>query len=262
MRNRKSILLLAMVVFIGLTFTSCVSRKTFMPYQEIEQLQPESPQHFETVFQPDDMLLIVVSTGDEETDELYNVYGTVVSTSGVTGTGQRQQHTYLVDDEGNIEFPNIGKIHVAGKTKTELADYLKQEVSKYAKNPIINIRITNYKVTVHGEVNRAGVHTIGSERITLPEALALSGDMTIYGNRKKILVMREENGIRKSEYVDITNADFMNSDFYYLKQNDIVFVEQNNVRKNSAAVGPNISTMFSAISLLVSIITLGIRINN
>lgn len=261
MRNKKSILLLAMIVFIGLTFTSCVSRKNFMPYQEIEQLQPESPKHFETVFQPDDMLLIVVSAEDQEIAEPYNVYGTVVSTIG-TGVGQRQQHTYLVDEEGYIEFPVIGRIRVAGKTKTELTDYLKKEISKDIKNPIVNIRITNYKVTVHGEVNRAGVHTIGSERITLPEALALSGDMTIYGNRKKILVMREENGIRKSEYVDITNADFMNSDFYYLKQNDIVFVEQNNVRKNSAAVGPNISTMFSAISLLVSIITLGIRINN
>lgn len=261
MRNKKSVLLLAMIVFIGLTFTSCVSRKNFMPYQEIEQLQPESPKHFETVFQPDDMLLIVVSAEDQEIAEPYNVYGTVVSTNG-SGVGQRQQHTYLVDEEGYIEFPVIGRIHVAGKTKAELTDYLKKEISKDIKNPIINIRITNYKVTVHGEVNRAGVHTIGSERITLPEALALSGDMTIYGNRKKILVMREENGIRKSEYVDITNADFMNSDFYYLKQNDIVFVEQNNVRKNSAAVGPNISTMFSAISLLVSIITLGIRINN
>ena len=261
MRNKKSVLLLAMIVFIGLTFTSCVSRKNFMPYQEIEQLQPESPKHFETVFQPDDMLLIVVSAEDQEIAEPYNVYGTVVSTTG-SGVGQRQQHTYLVDEEGYIEFPVIGRIHVAGKTKAELTDYLKKEISKDIKNPIINIRITNYKVTVHGEVNRAGVHTIGSERITLPEALALSGDMTIYGNRKKILVMREENGIRKSEYVDITNADFMNSDFYYLKQNDIVFVEQNNVRKNSAAVGPNISTMFSAISLLVSIITLGIRINN
>jgi len=260
MKKKKSILLLAMVIFIGLTFSSCVSRKKFMPYQEIENLQPESPKSFETVFQPDDMLLIVVSAEDQEIAEPYNVYGTVVS-SGV-GVEQRQQHTYLVDDEGYIEFPVLGRIHVAGKTKAQLADFLKKGISRDIKNPIINIRITNYKVTVHGEVNRPGVHTIGSERITLPEALALSGDMTIYGNRQKILVMREENGIRKSSYVDITNADFMNSDFYYLKQNDIVFVEQNNVRKNSAAVGPNISTMFSAISLLVSIITLGIRINN
>lgn len=260
MKKKKSILLLAMMIFIGLTFSSCVSRKKFMPYQEIEQLQPDSPKNFETVFQPDDMLLIVVSAEDQEIADAYNVYGTVV-TSGI-GVGQRQQHTYLVDDEGYIEFPVLGRIHVAGKTKAQLTDLLKKEISRDIKNPIINIRITNYKVTVHGEVNRAGVHTIGSERITLPEALALSGDMTIYGNRQKVLVMREENGIRKSSYVDITNADFMNSDFYYLKQNDIVFVEQNNIRKNSAAVGPNISTMFSAISLLVSIITLGIRINN
>src|SRR5690554_2520223 len=260
MKKKKSILLLAMVIFIGLTFSSCVSRKKFMSYQEIENLQPESPKSFETVFQPDDMLLIVVSAEDQEIAEPYNVYGTVVS-SGV-GVGQRQQHTYLVDDEGYIEFPVLGRIHVAGKTKAQLADFLKKGISRDIKNPIINIRITNYKVTVHGEVNRAGVHTIGSERITLPEALALSGDMTIYGNRQKILVMREENGIRKHNYVDLTNANFMNSDFYYLKQNDIVFVEQNNVRKNSAAVGPNISTMFSAVSLLVSIVTLAIRINN
>jgi len=260
MKNKKSIVLL-LLICIGLTFTSCVSRKDFMPYQNVESLATEAPNQFETVFQPDDMLSIVVSAANPIIAEPYNVYGTVVTTLD-SGVGQRQQHTYLVDEEGYIDFPILGRIHVAGKTKSEVHAYLQKEVSKDINNPIINIRITNFKVTVHGEVNRAGVHTVGSERITLPEAIALSGDMTIYGNRQKILVMREENGIRKHNYVDLTNANFMNSDFYYLKQNDIVFVEQNNVRKNSAAVGPNISTMFSAVSLLVSIVTLAIRINN
>lgn len=260
MKNKKSIVLL-LLICIGLTFTSCVSRKDFMPYQNVESLATEAPNQFETVFQPDDMLSIVVSAANPIIAEPYNVYGTVVTTLD-SSVGQRQQHTYLVDEEGYIDFPILGRIHVAGKTKSEVHAYLQKEISKDINNPIINIRITNFKVTVHGEVNRAGVHTVGSERITLPEAIALSGDMTIYGNRQKILVMREENGIRKHNYVDLTNANFMNSDFYYLKQNDIVFVEQNNVRKNSAAVGPNISTMFSAVSLLVSIVTLAIRINN
>src|SRR5690554_600987 len=260
MKNKKSIVLL-LLICIGLTFTSCVSRKDFMPYQNVESLATEAPNQFETVFQPDDMLSIVVSAANPIIAEPYNVYGTVVTTLD-SGVGQRQQHTYLVDEEGYIDFPILGRIHVAGKTKSEVHAYLQKEISKDINNPIINIRITNFKVTVHGEVNRAGVHTVGSERITLPEAIALSGDMTIYGNRQKILVMREDNGIRKHNYVDLTNANFMNSDFYYLKQNDIVFVEQNNVRKNSAAVGPNISTMFSAVSLLVSIVTLAIRINN
>ncbi len=258
---KKRLALFLTIALVALSLGSCVSTEKFMPYQEVEKLQPKSPHQYETVFQPDDMLLIVVSAENQEIADPYNVYGTVVSTS-TSGAGQRQQHTYLVDEKGFIDFPILGRIHVGGKTKTELSNYLYKEISKDIRNPIINIRITNYKVTVHGEVNRAGVHTIGTERITLPEAIALSGDMTIYGNRKRVLVMREENGERKSNYVDITKADFMNSEFYYLKQNDIVFVEQNNVRKNSAAVGPNISTIFSAVSLLATIITLAIRINN
>lgn len=258
---KKRLALFLTFALVALSLGSCVSTEKFMPYQEVEKLQPKSPNQFETVFQPDDMLLIVVSADNQEIADPYNVYGTVVSTS-TSGAGQRQQHTYLVDEKGFIDFPILGRIKVSGKTKTELSNYLYKEISKDIKNPIINIRITNYKVTVHGEVNRAGVHTIGTERITLPEAIALSGDMTIYGNRKRVLVMREENGERKSNYIDITKADFMNSEFYYLKQNDIVFVEQNSVRKNSAAVGPNISTIFSAVSLLATIITLAIRINN
>lgn len=255
---KKRLALFLTLTLVALSLGSCVSTEKFMPYQEVEKLQSKSPNQFETVFQPDDMLLIAVSAASPDIAAPYNLNASTGNDSG----GQGSQSNYLVDEKGYIDFPILGRIKAAGKTKTELSEYLYKEISKDIRNPIINIRITNYKITVHGEVNNAGVHTIGTERITLPEALALSGDMTIYGNRKRVLVMREENGVRKSDYIDITKADFMNSEYYYLKQNDIVFVEQNNVRKNSAAVGPNIATIFSAVSLLATIITLAIRINN
>src|SRR5690606_3988547 len=120
-------------------------------------------------------------------------------------------------------------------------------------------RIMNFKVTVQGEVNRPGVHSINSERLTLSEALALSGDLTIYGRRSTVLIIREVNGQRLRIRVDMTKADFMTAPYYYLNQNDIVYVEPNETRVNSSSVGPNISVGLSALSLLVTIIALATK---
>lgn len=110
----------------------------------------------------------------------------------------------------------------------------------------------NFKVTVQGEVTRPGVHTIASERITLPEALTLSGDITVYGKRNNILITREEDNTIKTYRVDLTQSNFINSEFYYLKQNDVIYVEPNKTRVNSSAVGPNVSIYMTAVSLLLT----------
>src|SRR5690606_23063795 len=115
-----------------------------------------------------------------------------------------------------------------------IVENLKTQISKDIKNPIINLRIMNFKVTVKGEVTRPGVHTIASERVTLPEALTLSGDLTIYGKRNNILITREEDNTIKTYRVDLTQSNFINSEFYYLKQNDVIYVEPNKTRVNSS----------------------------
>lgn len=240
------------VILTGLLITSCASREKIAYYQNIDQTEIVNKK-FETKIKNDDLLMIIVSAQDPVAVQPFNLMSNLtVDPTNQAGGGQRQQQLYLVDDNGFIDFPTLGKIEVANKTKAQIISELQNKISKYVINPIINLRIMNYKVTIQGEVKKPGTHTINSERITLMEAIALSGDLTNYGKRDNILVLREENGEIKSHRVDLTKADFINSDFYYLKQNDVVYVEPNKVAVNSSAVGPNVSIYMTAISLLLT----------
>jgi len=145
---------------------------------------------------------------------------------------------------------------VSGLTRTELLKTLEEKIGVYIKDPIINLRVNNFKVSVLGEVNAPGTYSISSERITLIEALTMAKDLTIYGVRNNILIIREIDGIKSFNRVDITKADFINSPFYYLGQNDVVYVEPNKNKINGAAVGPNTSVIISITSILITIITL------
>lgn len=245
-----------------LLLTSCASREKIVYYQNVEDvlLKETNETKFETKFRADDLLMIIVSAEDIQAAAPFNLVNSMTTNpNNPAGSGQMQQQLYLVDSNGNIEFPVLGTIKIAGKTKAEAVQLLTQEIGQYIHNPIINLRIMNYKVTVQGEVNKPGVHNINSERLTLTEAIALSGDMTVYGKRDNVLVIREIDGKRIPIRVDMTKADFMSSPYYYLNQNDIVYVEPNKTRVNSSVVGPNLSLGLSALSLLVTIIALSIK---
>lgn len=243
------------IIPVGLAIalmTSCVPRERIVYYQDIDT-NSFSTNKFETIIKPDDLLMIIVSAQDPEAAAPYNLMTDLtVNPNNAAGGSQRQQQLYLVDQEGFVDFPILGKVEMGGKSKEEIVKNLQTLISKDIKNPIINLRIMNFKVTVNGEVNRPGVHTIASERITLPEALTLSGDLTSYGRRNNILITREDDNSIKTYRVDLTQSDFINSDFYYLKQNDIIYVEPNKTRINSSAVGPNVSIYMTAISLLIT----------
>ena len=161
--------------------------------------------------------------------------------------------TYLVDINGEIDFPVIGKIKLDGLTRTQAVKLIEQKVSEYIIEPSVNLRILNFKFSVLGEVNKPGTYKIDSERITLLEALSQAGDLTIYGKRNNILLIREINGKKEYNRVDITKADFINSSNYYLIQNDVILVQPNNTRINSSVIGPNITVTISALSLLTTI---------
>ena len=258
LRSSSAVLLLLAAVF----FTSCASRKTVVFYQNVEDVlaKNNTVTNFETHLQPDDLLMIIVSAQDREAAAPFNLVNTMTTNpNNPAGTGQMQQQLYLVDNKGNIEFPVLGTIKISGLTKKEAIDYLTTEISKYIIRPIVNMRIMNFKVTVQGEVNRPGIHTVVSERLTLADAIALSGDMTVYGKRDNVLVIREIEGKRIPYRVDMTQADFITSPYYYLNQNDIVYVEPNKTRVNSSVVGPNLTLGLSALSLLVTIIALSTK---
>ncbi|RDI58362.1 polysaccharide biosynthesis/export family protein [Flavobacterium glaciei] len=257
---KHSLLLNKIVPFIILVLLfSCASKKDMIYYQDVDVLgKQEKANSYEITIQPDDLLSIIVSAEDPEIAAPFNL--TAVTSQNVNnvgaGDGQLRVQRYLVDANGNIDFPILGKLKLSGLSRTELLDMLHAKISTYIKNPIVNIRIANFKVSVQGEVNAPGSYTIESERITLIEALTMAKDLTVYGKRNNILIIREIDGVKSYNRVDITNASFMNSPFYYLAQNDVIYVEPNQNKINSAAVGPSTTIIFSITSILITLATL------
>lgn len=245
-----------MFIMLSFLFFSCASKKDIVYYQNIDEINDsQNAVSYEVKIQPDDLLMIIVTAEDPEIALPFNLMSvTMPNTANLqAATGQQTNQSYLVDRSGNIEFPILGKLQVGGLTRTELLQLLKDKIGVYIKNPIINLRIMNFKVSLQGEVNVPGTYTVSSERITLIEALSMGKDLTIYGKRDNILVIREVNGVKSYTRVDITKADFINSPYYYLTQNDVVYVQPNNVKVNASAVGPNTSVIISAISILITI---------
>lgn len=227
--------------------------------QDIEKLADSSEiEHNNPTIVPSDLLIITVSSFDMEAVLPFNLLMPARNMEQQTGANSRNRDMqgYLVSAEGTIEFPVLGTMEVAGLTRSELIKKLKEDISKYVKDPIVNVTISNYKVTVLGEVNQPGTFTIPDERITLLEAIGRAGDLTIYGKRENILILREKDGVKEYKKIDITKSEFLDSDYYYLKQNDVVYVEPNNAQVNAAAYNRNSSVYISIASVLISLILL------
>jgi polysaccharide export outer membrane protein len=245
---------LPFLIFLMLIITSCASKKDILYLQDYERIATMTTGNFEPlVIRPNDILLINVASFDMEAAAPFNlIQPSRDITQSRVGTN-RDAQGFIVNADGTIEFPVLGTVMAGGKTRQELVNHLKNEISVYLKDPIINIEITNYKITVLGEVNRPGTYNIRDERITLLEALGYAGDLNIYGKRDNILVVREENGVRTYSVVDITKSNFMQSPFYYLKQNDVVYIQPNNAQVGGAAYNRNSSVYISIASVLISL---------
>ena len=245
------------LLLVVLLTTSCASRK------ELVYLQGGSNTKelvsYEPVLQPDDVVMIVVSSENPEVAAPYNLKAITVQGDTENGIGAQRMQTYILDKEGKIEFPLLGTISLSGLTKTQAVAKLKELLKDHVNDAIINFRILNFKITVLGEVQKPGTYPVSSERITLLEAIGMSGDLTIYGNRTNVLLIREKNGTKTMERIDLTKSDFLNSSAYYLSQNDVVYIEPNKTRINSSAIGPNLTVGISALSLIVTIIALTVK---
>lgn len=254
-KNFISIKIICLISFVFLLL-SCGSRKDIVYYQNIDTMAAQqNANSYEVKIQPDDLLMIIVSAEDPEIAVPFNLATVTIANPSKLemAGGQQVIQSYLVDRNGIIDFPVLGKLQVGGLTRSEVLKMLKDKIGVYIKNPIINLRITNFKISLQGEVNLPGTYTISSERVTLVEAISMAKDLTIYGKRDNILVIREVNGKKSYNRIDITKSDFINSPFYYLAQNDVVYVEPNKTKVNSSAVGPNTAVIISAISILVSL---------
>jgi len=238
-------LLLLFVIF------SCASRKDLVYLQNIDTVgNSNAAANFEPVLQPDDLLSIIVSAETPEVTIPFNLPS--IQGNYQIGNNQNGIKTYLIDSFGNIEFPVIGKIKLGGLTRSAANAKIVKSVSEYITNPSINLRILNYKIAVIGEVTRPGNYSIASERVTILEGLALAGDLTIYGKRDNILLIREIEGKKTFSRIDLTKTDFIDSPNYYLVQNDILVVEPNKTKINASAFGPNLPVIISALSLLLT----------
>jgi polysaccharide export outer membrane protein len=254
----RKITILFLVMFV---LSSCGSRERIIYFQNIGEVSPEVTDKFEPVIKPDDLLIVSVTSGTPEAAAPFNLTSAQLSSSETVETGnvmrQEPYITYLVDSNGDIQFPIIGNIKIGGLTKTAAKAKIASELSKYIVDPTIMMRIVNFKISLLGEVNSPGIKEVRTERITLPEAISSAGDMTINGKRQNVLIIREINGQKTYNYVDMTQADFMNTPFYYLSQNDVVVVQPNNSKiKNSTFLGANLSLIFSTVSFIITIVTI------
>ena len=262
--KKNIFILLINLVFILLN--SCTSKKKLDYLQNIESVALEaSMKNAKSTIQPNDQLVIMVTAKDMDVVKPFNQNfssGQILQYSLPSNNAPAQSQTsasgptYMVDSQGNIEFPVIGKINTENKTTEELRDILKKEISKYVVNPQVSVKNTNYKITVLGEVNRPGTYNIPEAQTTVLEVLGLAGDLTIYGNREGILVLRNIDGTMTKERLDLTKADFINSPYFYLKQNDVIIVSPNETKQKTSRLDPNAGIYISVASIVVTILAL------
>jgi len=227
---------------------SCVPKEKIVYLQGNPGGGNASVSNFEPTIQPDDLLLIYVTSANPEAAAPFNPQASSI-------TMQREDsldRAYLVNKDGYITYPVLGNIKVAGLTRSEFTDMLRNMIRPYISDAAVSFKFLNYKVAVLGEVTKPGEVLSQTDRLTLLEAIAKAGDLTLYGMRENILIVRENNGEKTFNRVDITKADFVNSPFYYLKQNDVVYVEPRRAKVDSTAIGGNVTTIISILSFLIT----------
>jgi polysaccharide export outer membrane protein len=259
------ILLLIYIATIG-GMTSCVSPKSIVYFQgdSTRYSSQAVVQKYIPKIQEGDILSIIVGSLNAEANEVFNMpnqFTTASTNYSSTGGGARIQPLgYLVDSDGSIEVPLIGRLKVNGLRTSEAADTIRTRLQNYLKEPSVIVRNLNFKVSVMGEIKAPAVYVIPDEKITLPEVLSLAGDLTIYGNRSNVMIIREENGKREYARVDLTSREIFNSPYYYLHKNDVIYVEP--VKAKMLDTDSRIRTVPLIVTIVGGISTLGILILN
>ena len=256
---RKKYGINALLYVLGMMWllSSCASREELVYFQG-EPPNLDSIRHAPPTLQPDDLLAITVSAADLEATLPFNQV-TPYTMRGGGGQNMDRQITYLIDPEGYIDYPVLGRIKLAGLTRAQAMDTMRHMLSKYIIDPGINIQITNFRVTVIGEVRNPGSFTLPEERVTILEALGLAGDLTINGVRQNVLVIRHTEGEKSYYRLDLTSNDIVHSPAYFLRQNDVVYVEPNKAQINSSSYSRNTSVIISIASLAITVLSIIFR---
>jgi polysaccharide biosynthesis/export protein len=247
---RNFLILLPVIILL----TSCASKKEIVYFQDAESLAARmNDQTFEPIIESNDILYVSISSMNEA---VLIPFKRSVGLEGNASNSNPGLQGYLVNVEGDIHFPIIGIVNVAGKTRGQVEEELISELSEFITDVVVDVRIMNFKITVIGEVNNPGVYTIDDERVTLPQALGLAGDLSEDGKRENILVIREINGQQQVSRIDLTKTDFFSSPYYFLKQNDVIYVEPSTKGVKKSGFIPDIPALLSLMTVVLSTIIL------
>lgn len=249
-------------------FSSCTSYKNvpYLQQPEIVNAYGKEIPLYDATIMPKDLLSITVNTTDPMAAAPFNLtvqtqLNAALANNNYTTT-QPSLQQYLVNNSGEIDFPVIGRLKVGGMTKNQAEDLIRQKLQPYLKEtPIVTVRMVNYKISVLGEVARPGSFTVTNEKVNVLEALAMAGDMTVYGIRTNVKLIREDaEGKRNIITLDLTDSELITSPYFYLKQNDIIYVTPNKTKAKSSDIGTTTTTWISATSILISLASLIVNI--
>ena len=257
----KTLKKLLLFVVASALLAGCTSYKNvpYMQNPEVVNSYREDLPLYDAKIMPKDLLTIVVSCTSPELAAPFNLTVATQNNAALNyTTTQPVLQQYLVDNDGNINFPVLGELHVGGLTKKATEQMIVEKLKPYiTETPIVTVRMVNYKISVIGEVARPGTFTISNEKVNILEALAMAGDMTVYGLRDDVKLIRENaNGKQEIIPLDLNKAETILSPYYYLQQNDIIYVTPNKAKARNSDIGTSTSLWFSATSILVSIASL------
>ncbi|WP_299390912.1 polysaccharide biosynthesis/export family protein [uncultured Gelidibacter sp.] len=257
-KSNRSIKLFYLIMIV--LISSCAPREEIIYFQDkIATPSDDIIYAPDLIYKTGDMLTIDISGPDPEAIRPFNLPAVSYSGSAISAQGALKMQTYLIKNDGTIEFPVLGTLKLEGLNSIQATEMIKLKLSEYLKNPIVNIRLANFTISVIGEVNKPGTFTIDDERVSLTEAIALAGDLTIYGRRDNVFLIRDINGKKQYKKLDLTSIRILNSPLYYLTQNDVIYVEPNNAKVRQSSFNPNNGVLISAIATLATIVAILIK---
>ncbi len=248
------------ISLIGLFLcSSCSTKRKLVYFQGNEEITSSLDSLYEAIIQPYDYISVKVSSIDNQAVLPFNMstHDVAGNTNSAYAIGSSANSGYTINTSGFVSLPVIGEVKIGGLSLSAAAKLIQSKLAVYVNDPTVHIKILNYKITVLGEVKKPGTFMVANEKITLLEAIGLSGDILISGVRKNVLVVREIDGVKTETRVDITSKELFDSPVYYLRQNDVVYVEPSRAKLNSSLInGTNASLFVSVVSLIVTSIAL------
>lgn len=251
------------VAVLAAAFFSCKTTSDLTYFRNADEIVTGGKTvDYSLKLQPADELVITVNSLVPEATAAYNLPLVNPSKEGeIAASATVQNQTYVVDSEGNIDFPVLGSVHAGGMTTEGLADFLEAKISKEVEEPVVKVKLVNFRVNVLGEVEKPGSIEVKTERFSVLDALAAAEDLTVYGERRNVLLIREKDGEKTFHRLDLSDASLVDSPYFYMQQNDVLYVEPNKIQTDNAKYNQNnafkisvVSTIVSAVSVIASLV--------